>query len=401
MIRFLIIIICLFACSSGFSADIKIVGEGKTQAVPISTQAFHAGASESASLFLHIVRVNLDRWGWFRVSDAASASYALQGGITISGSQFSVDANVVNVRTGRSVIRQRLRGETSELRMVALNFVDALTEAIHEVPGVASTRIAFVGALHGGKDLFMVGADGEAMMQLTQDAVPCFGPSWHPRQDVLYYTSFVRGFPDIYRLDIERGRRSVVSRESGINAGTSVSPDGNRLALILSRSGNPEVYIRQQPKGELTRVTHTAHFAEASPDWSPDGRNLVFVSDMQGGPHLFVVSADGGKPRRISRSGSQNVSPDWGPDGRIIYSSRRYGRFQLVVYHPQTGEEKQLTTAPVDHENPSWGRDGRHVVYAKRDGRISSLYIMDTQTGTEIRLTTRAGDWYFPAWSLH
>jgi TolB protein len=388
--------------ASCFAADIQIVGEGKTAAVPIRTTEFRAGASDAEALFLHIVRVNLDRWGWFRVSDGDAASYSLQGGITVAGDRFSLDARVMDVRTGRSVFRKRMQDDVSNIRMTALTLVDGITEAIHDVPGVAATKIAFVGSVQGRKDLFMVGADGQAMMQLTQDAVPCFRPSWHPQKDVLYYTSFVRGFPDIYQLDIERGMRSVVSKESGINAGTSVAPDGNRLALILSRSGNPEVYIRAQPQGALTRITRTAHFAEASPDWSPDGRNLVFVSDMQGGPHLFTISSEGGgNPRRISRSGSQNVSPDWGPDGRIIYSSRRYGRFQLVVYDPETGEESQLTTAPVDHENPSWARDARHVVYAKRDGRISALYIMDTHTGTEIRLTTRAGDWYFPAWSLH
>ncbi len=381
------------------AADIRIVGEGRGEAVPVSIEDFRFERGDASAVFRDTLETNLSRWGWFRRSDAQHASYYLRGQSRETARAFVVDVEALSRRTGRTIYRERFREDASEARMLALRIIDGLTEAIHEVPGVASTRVAFIGSADGQQDLYTIGADGHDMMQLTRDGVPSFRPSWHPTRDVIFYTSFVRGFPDVYRVDLEAGRRSVVSREAGINAGASVSPDGRRLALILSRDGNPEVYIRDKSDGSLTRITYTPHNAEASPVWSPDGRQLAFVSDMQGGPHVFVVSSEGGRPRRISRGGSQNVTPDWGPDGRLVYSSRRRGRFQLVVYDPATEEETQITDGAVDHENPSWGRDGRHIVYARRDGRISTLHILDTQTNGQIRLTTRPGDWYFPAWS--
>ena len=389
----------MFSAMWAFGADIQVVGVGRDQAVPISLQEFRPGTDETSRLFMQVLRTNLDRWGWFRVHEGGAASYVLRGTARLTGRAFLVEVEAVDVRTSRPVYSQRFRQEPSEARTVALRLADALTEAIHRVPGVASTRIAFVGSSDGKQDLYMIGADGHGMLQLTRDGVPSFRPVWHPGGTLIYYTSFLRGFPDIYRVDLENNRRSVVSREAGINAGASVSPDGQRLALVLSRDGNPEVYVRQQSDGRLTRITRTPHHAEASPVWSPDGRQIAFVSDLQGGPHVFTVSSEGGRPQRVSRSGSQNVSPDWGPDGRIVYSSRRHGRFQLVVYDPTNGTETQISDAPVDHENPSWGRDARHIVYARRDGRISSLYLLDTRTGSQVRLTTRLGDWYFPAWS--
>ncbi len=391
--------LCLLGITSTHAVDIRVVGEGRDQAVPIGLQAFDFSQDEASEVFRAVLRENLNRWGWFRVTDSARTSYVLRGSARTTARSFVVQVEAVDTRTGRAVYRQRFREDAPEARRVALRVVDGVTEAIHGVPGVASTRIAFIGSVDGRQDLYTIGADGQDMMQLTSDGVPSFRPTWHPKENVLFYTSFVRGFPDVYRVDLDAGRRSVVSREAGINAGASVSPDGRRLALILSRDGNPEVYIREKRDGTLTRITRTPHHAEASPVWSPDGRQLAFVSDMQGGPHVFVVSSDGGRPQRISRGGSQNVTPDWGPDGRLIYSSRRRGRFQLVVYDPRTGAETVITDAPVDHENPSWARDGRHVVYARRDGRISALYILDTRTNGQIRLTTRPGDWYFPTWS--
>jgi len=393
------VVLCLFCASLVMGADIRVVGVGGDQAVPVSLHEWRSGPDQESQLFLQVLRVNLDRWGWFRVVDGAHTSVHIRGSARASGRTFTVEVDAVDARTNRSLYRARFREDVSEARNVALRVADGLTEAMHRVPGVAATRIALIGTISGKQDLYTIGADGQDMMQITRDGVPAFRPSWDPRAKAIYYTSFVRGFPDVYRVDLEGGRRSVVSREAGINAGASVSPDGRRLALILSRDGNPEVYVREQADGRLTRITRTPHHAEASPVWSPDGRQLAFVSDMQGGPHVFVVPSDGGQPQRISRGGSQNVSPSWDPDGRIIYSSRRLGRFQLVVYDPATGQETQITDAPVDHENPSWARDGRHLVYARRDGRISSLYLLDTRTGSQVRLINRPGDWYFPAWS--
>jgi TolB protein len=389
----------LFCASLAMGADVRIVGVGGDQAVPVSLQAFQAGSDQESALFLEVLRMNLDRWGWFRVVEGGNASVQIKGSARAAGRNFAVDVEAVEVRTGRSVYRQRFREELSEARSVALRVADGITEAIHSVPGVAATRIAFIGTVGGKQDLYTIGADGQAMMQITRDGTPAFRPSWDTRANAILYTSFVRGFPDVYRLDLDGGRRAVVSREAGMNAGASVSPDGRRLVLVLSRDGNPEIYVRDLSDGRVTRITRTPHNAEASPVWSPDGRQIAFVSDMQGGPHVFVVSSEGGQPQRISRGGSQNVSPSWGPDGRIMYSSRRLGRFQLVVYDPKSGLETQITDAPVDHENPSWARDGRHVVYARRDGRISTLYLLDLRSNGQIRLTTRPGDWYFPAWS--
>ncbi len=393
-----IVVLCV-AAGTLQAQDIRITGAGADQSVPLSMQDLRGGGDEASDLFARTLRNNLNRWSWFRVVDGSGGVIALRGSYRVSRNTLVVDCEVINVASGRRVLSERYREDVGQARDVALRLADAITEAVHGVRGVAATRIAFVGDVGGKKDVFLIDADGERKVQLTRDGVPCFSPAWSPDGDTLFYTSFVRGFPDMYRVDLATGRRSVVSREAGINAGASVSPDGQRLALVLSRDGNPEIYTRSLLDGQLTRITRTPNHAEASPVWSPDGRHLAFVSDLQGGPHVFMVSSTGGAPQRISMRGNENVSPDWGPDGRLVYSSRRLGRYQLCVYDPRTGREEQITSEAVHHENPSWAPDGRHIVYARREGRVSTLYLLDSRTGSQIRLTRQAGDWYFPTWS--
>ena len=168
---------------------------------------------------------------------------------------------------------------------------------------------------------------------------------------------------------------------------------------MLSKDGNPELYVRHLDGDRLTRLTRTAYAAEASPSWSPDGKQIVFVSDRSGSPQLYVVGHTGGQARRVSFRGSENVAPDWGPSGSIACSSRRGGRYQICTVDLVSGEKRQLTSGDADYEDPSWAPDGRHIVCARTSGFHSDLYVLDVLGDPPLRLTNLAGEWYCPAWS--
>ena len=136
-------------------------------------------------------------------------------------------------------------------------------------------------------------------------------------------------------------------------------PDGREAALVLSKDGNPDIYIKDLFSNRLTRLTATKPAAEASPCWSPDGRRLVFASDASGvgAPHLYML--DRARPAaRITSQGSENVDPDWGPNNFIVYSSKRAGKYHICVLNPDTLETRQITGGNADYEEPSWAPDG-------------------------------------------
>jgi TolB protein len=203
----------------------------------------------------------------------------------------------------------------------------------------------------------------------------------------------------VYAVDLGSNRRQQIAAFPGLNVGADVSPDGRSIVLTLSKDGNPDLYVMTLRTRRLTRLTKTRHAAEASPCWSPDGRQIVFVSDRPGRPHLYVLSKNGGKEKRLTFRGRENVAPSWGPDGRIAYSSRREGKYHICVMDLKAGEDTQLTREYVDHEDPSWAPDARHIVYTRTEGYRSDLYVLDTMGDPPVRLTRLQGDWYSPAWS--
>ena len=57
------------------------------------------------------------------------------------------------------------------------------------------------------------------------------------------------------------------------------------MALVLSKDGNPDIYLLNL-KSALTRLTR--HFAiDTEPTWMPDGKSLLFITDRGGRPQIY------------------------------------------------------------------------------------------------------------------
>ena len=91
------------------------------------------------------------------------------------------------------------------------------------------------------------------------------------------------------------GSRNRLAGYPGLNTGADISPNGREIALILSKDGNPELYVKNLRSGQLTRLTSSPRAAEASPSWSPDGNRIVYVSTSRALPSctLFRATAAG------------------------------------------------------------------------------------------------------------
>jgi len=348
---------------------------------------------------MQTLRRDLGRSGWFTVSGGPGGAIALRGAGQVGGGQLDVSCEVVNRVDGRVYLQRRFREQDVKARELAHRVADDIVFAVKKVPGIASTRIAMVGARGGRRDIFTCGADGMDVVRVTRDGAPCLAPSWAPSATKIAYTSFHKGFPDVYTIDLKAVRRTRVASYPGINAGADISPDGRQMVLALSKDGNPDLYALDLGNRRLTRLTRTPRAAEASPSWSAAGDRIVFVSDRSGSPQLYITGRTGSGHKRVSFRGRENVSPDWGPDGRIAFSSRREGRYQVCIMNPETGESGQLTTGGADYEDPSWAPDGRHIVCSRAVRYHSELYILDTMGDAPLRLTTLEGEWYSPAWS--
>ena len=393
-----VVAVGLLLCNAAPAADVEIVRKGAGKSV-IDLSAFRATGGTGASLFVSVLRNDLTRSGWFQIAAPGAGGLLLEGTCEEGPGGLRADCRVSIRGRKQAYLDKVFRGKPSEARRLAHVVADEIVRAVRGVRGIASTRIVMVGAHGGRKEVYVCDADGGGLMRITNKGGICIAPNWGPKSDNIVYTSFHRGFPDVYSYDFSTKVQKPIATHPGINVSADVSPNGKSVALTLSKDGNPELYVKTLRNGKLRRLTKTPHAAEASPSWSPDGRQIVFVSDRAGAPQLYTVPADGGRARRITFRGNENVAPDWGANGLIAYSSKRDGRYQICIMDASGGRRQQLTTEHVDHEDPSWAPNGRHIVYARTERYRSSIYILDTLKDPPVKLITMSGDWYSPSWS--
>ncbi len=346
------------------SIDVDVFDAGEVKAIPVAIEGFTGGT-------LALLKFDLFVQG-FEFVDKAKAQFTIKGsndGGSVSGAVYD------HVKRG-FILNKRYRG--GSLRLLAHTFANNAVEAITGSPGIGLTKIAFR-QVHGrNTEIHVADFDGHNATRLTHDNSIAAGPEWTPNNDTLYYYSYRRHNPDIYSHNLQTGARQTVARYSGSNISPAVSPDGRRVAMVLSKAGSPDIWVGSANGTGLRRLTTTKE-AESSPCWSPDGRWICFVSRAGGRTALYKIPANGGAMSRIRTIGAFNATePDWSPDGKaIVFTTMRGGGvFEICIVPPRGGNVEVLATG----EDPSWAPNSRTLMFTRRSGRKRFLSVLDVPT---------------------
>lgn len=300
-------------------------------------------------------------------------------------------------------------------------------------------------------DVFVVpvsggGPDGN-VRRLTRDNADITGLDWTPDGEAVVFTSDRAGAYGLWQVSagggtprwvatthsgvlhqpaVARGQRSLVyvrrSDETNVwkqaltdsaagstaaapvvastrhDTDPALSPDGQRLAFVSDRTGSDQLWTADTSDAHLTRLTGFEGHVTTSPQWSPEGRRIAFDTRQEGSADIYVVGAEGGTPRRLTPSESNDKMPRWSQDGAWIYfASNRSGHWQVWKTPADgTGEAVQLTTEGgfAAQEGP----DGRHLYYTKRNA--PGLWRRPLDGGGETRLTRSPAPQDGAAWTV-
>jgi TolB protein len=354
---------------------------GNTKPVPVSIEGF--GSDVTA-----ILKFDLYVQGFSFVSPDA-AQYQISG-----SSSGDVVGRVMDRFAKTTILSRSYNGAT--LRRQAHAFADDIVLAITGKKGIAQTQIAFkVQASSGSGEIYVADFDGHNAKAVTQDGVIVSAPTWVPGRSALYYNSYKLGNPDIFYLNLSTGDRHVIAHYSGSNISPAASPDGSRVAMIMSRSGSPNVWVANAQGSYPKKLTSTSE--DSSPCWSPDGQWICFATKMHERRMLAKVPAGGGEVQVMHTSGTPNpTEPDWSPDGKWIAFTMQAGEFDICVM-PADGSAPPIIL--VRGEDPSWSPNSRTLIYARRSGGHYVLSLLDVYTKQVKDIRQISGSDSEPAWA--
>ena len=331
---------------------------------------------------------------------SAGAHAGLQGLLTLRGDRAEVEMRLHDLTSPefRLISTKKFELPASLARRLAHKVADEVVLQFTGEAGIADTKIAYAGGVGAHKELHVMDYDGAGPTRVTSNNSINLSPVWSPDTRSLAFTSYMRGYPYLYRMfPFEKRGVQVLAGFLGINTSPAFSPDGRSVALTLSRDGNPEVYVLNLANGAFRRLT-TYSGIDTEPSWSPTGREIAFVSERAGGAQIFVMDAEGANVRRVTQSGF-NTQPRWSPKGDTIAYTSRQGNFDLWAISPDGSNLRRLTAGPGNNEGASWAPNGRHLVFqSSRAGRYQ-LFTMLADGSEQQPLPRGPGESTSASWS--
>jgi TolB protein len=428
----MVVLFSLVTCTTPFlqpaAAQVmgEIIGPGATSypiAIP-PLQEVGGRQDDTAVRFADILSHDLQLSGYFQVLDrqgyiddpqtspttgdqiefhnwsVIGARALVKGTLERTADDIVVEVRLFDVPGRKQLAGKRYSARARDFSRIAQRFADEVLLVFTGIRGPFDSRIAFVSGRSGGmKELYFMTFDGLAPTRLTAFRSIIASPAWSKDARRILFTSYQRGHPGLYELDVAERHPRYVAEAGPLYAGGAWSPDGSLIAVTVEMGGNPEIVLLY-PDGRTARRLTKNPAIDVSPTWSPDGREIAFCSDRAGGPQIFVARVATGDVRRITYSGSYNTSPAWSPVGdEIAYTRRVTGRFQIFTVDARGENGAAITNDPGDNEDPSWSPDGRYLVFSSTRAGRSHLFMVDRRGRIRKQLTHGEGSDSSADWS--
>ena len=330
----------------------------------------------------------------------------------IRNDQIRVTARLFNVRSFESAFGVEYSGPMTNVRIYAHQLSDEIHRHQRGLQGIARTKISFVSDRdsesvlglvedRATKEIYLADYDGANVRRVTVSRSLNTTPAGSPTGRAIAYTSWRRGFQDVFVSHIYQGQLEAPAggtREIH-NWLPAWSPDGQQMTFTSNRDGNPELYVMNADGSDVRRLTNHPSI-DTSPTWSPQGHQIAFTSDRTGTPQIYVIGVDGTGLRRLTFE-SYCDRPTWSPApyNEIAYSSRTGPGHDIKVVDLATNEVRQLTFGLGTNESPSYSPNGRHLVFMSTRGSGRKQIWVISRDGRNLKRITSISNNEMPSWS--
>lgn len=176
-------------------------------------------------------------------------------------------------------------------------------------------RLAVVTSRDGNAEVYVLDLESGDLTRITRHYGIDTEPAWAPDGRSLVFTSDRGGRPQLYRVavgpDGARGSPERITFEGSYNARGSISPDGERVAMVHGNNGAFRIAVLNLETGALRVLTDTR--LDESPSFAPNGSMVIYATEVGYRGVLEVASVDGRARQRLRLREGDVREPAWSP----------------------------------------------------------------------------------------
>jgi len=200
---------------------------------------------------------------------------------------------------------------------------------------------------------------------------------------------------------VDTGWRFRVTAQAN-NHGWALSPDGSRLAIGLNTDAGDDIWVKQLPRGALSRVSYDPA-PEFRPRWTRDGRAVTFLSSRSA-PGVYQHRADGAGLDSLLIAGTmeeavRSLDGAWLllRDGAV--GSVRGGRDIKGVRLGTDTNRVPVIVTPFDEEAIALSPDGKWLAYQSDETGRTEVFIRSFPNTETFKRQVSNGGGAAPLWS--
>jgi len=271
---------------------------------------------------------------------------------------------VVSLRSGQRKVL--VTGGVSGRYIPTGHLLYARNEALFAVPMDLGDLVVRREAVTVLQDLALASPDGRAGFAVADNGTLAYiaASTLSPDLDAVWVT--------------RRGEESAPGLPPGRYADPAISPDGSRLALVVTVPGETQdVWLFDLARGTRSPIT-TGGANDFEPEWTPRGDRVVFTSEQ---PifQLYSWPADGGAPAApLFESPFDKHSPTFTPDGgQMLFHTQAEPRTQIwrLRLAGQATPATVLTSPTEDFTRARLSPDGRWLAYVGNGTGRPEVYL--------------------------
>ncbi len=419
VLKFFITLSVFVSLSANALLEVNII-KSREAAFPIVIAPFEIVGNSNNVDIAKIIRDNLNRSGQFNalstealITNQIDFSFwkehkkdaVVFGKIEqVSSKVYNVYIYIYDVFSEKSLYQKKIRVHNSGFRRIAHFLSDKIYYVLLGQKGSFDTRLSYVTVSensNGGRTykLQISDSDGFNPQTVVRSSNPILSPAWSKDQKKLAYVSFKNNRSEVFVMTPFLKTIPIkLPKFDGIASSPTWHPDGNSIALTISKKGNKDIYLYDLNSKKLERLTKNISIdTEAS--FSPDGNKIAFTSNRTGQVQVYIKDLKSGKISRATFEGRYNAKPVFSPDGKDLALIHRVGKDYRLALLDIASRDLTVMTQNKSDESPYFSPNGGMIIYSTNRGNKGILSIISLHNNQIVELMQKEGEVREPSWS--